>query len=58
MRVERIDRDARLGICLDASGRYHEVLLDLVPAAEVGGGVLVHAGVALQAIAPDHARTS
>jgi hydrogenase maturation factor len=50
MRVLRIDEARELALCVDDDGEHHTIEIGLVDAA-VGSDVLVHAGVALVAIA-------
>ena len=50
MRVLRIDAERELALCEDEGGARHTVEIGLVDAA-VGTEVLVHAGVALVAVA-------
>jgi hydrogenase expression/formation protein HypC len=50
MRVLRIDAERELALCEDEAGARHTVEIGLVDAA-VGTAVLVHAGVALVAVA-------
>ena len=50
MRVLRIDTVRGLALCVDDDGEHHTVEIGLVD-ADVGTEVLVHAGVALVAIA-------
>lgn len=51
MRIETLSDDRSLGTCIDEQGRAMDVMLALVPEADVGDVVLVHAGVALQTLA-------
>ena len=50
MRVLRIDTARELALCVDDDGEHHTVEIALVD-AQVGTEVLVHAGVALVAVA-------
>jgi hydrogenase maturation factor len=50
MRVLRIDAARELALCVDDDGEHHTIEIGLVDAS-VGTEVLVHAGVALVAIA-------
>ena len=50
MRVLRIDAVRELALCVDDDGEHHTIEIGLVDAA-IGSEVLVHAGVALVAIA-------
>ncbi len=50
MRVLRIDTARELALCVDDDGEHHTVEIGLVD-ADVGTEVLVHAGVALVAVA-------
>ena len=50
MRVLRIDEARELALCVDDDGEHHTIEIGLVDAA-VGSEVLVHAGVALVAVA-------
>jgi hydrogenase maturation factor len=50
MRVLRIDPARELALCVDDDGEHHTVEIGLVDAG-VGTEVLVHAGVALVAVA-------
>jgi hydrogenase maturation factor len=50
MRVLRIDAERELALCEDEAGAHHTVEIGLVD-ANVGTEVLVHAGVALVAVA-------
>ena len=52
MRVVRVG-SAGTALCADGSGATSEVMIDLVGAVGRGDVVLVHAGVALQAL-PEH----
>lgn len=47
MRVETIDADAGLAVCVDDDGRREDVLTALVPDVRPGDLLLVHAGTAL-----------
>jgi hydrogenase maturation factor len=47
MQVLRIDGQRGLALCRDAAGSHHTVEIALVEPVSLGGGLLVHAGVAI-----------
>lgn len=47
MRVETLDADAGLAVCVDDAGHRADVLIALVPEVRPGDRLLVHAGTAL-----------
>ena len=47
LKLDSMSADGELGTCVDGHGNRSEVLLALVPNAEPGTWLLVHAGVAL-----------
>jgi hydrogenase maturation factor len=47
LKLDSRGADRALGTCVDGQGNRSEVLLALVPEAEPGDWLLVHAGVAL-----------
>ncbi len=49
MRVRELRQQA--AVCVDEQGETHEVMVDLVGPVEAGTRVLVHAGVAIGALA-------
>ena len=53
MRVIRLDAARGLALCATAEGSKSTVETELVGDLEEGDAVLVHAGVALQVLAPE-----
>jgi hydrogenase maturation factor len=51
MRVEKIDLERVLALCVGEDGAKSTVEIELVAPVEVGDQLLVHAGVALVALA-------
>jgi len=47
MRVETLNAETGLAVCVDGDGRRTDVLTDLVPNTRPGDQLLVHAGTAL-----------
>jgi hydrogenase maturation factor len=47
MRVETVDGETGLAVCVDGDGRHIDVLTALVPDVRPGDQLLVHAGTAL-----------
>jgi len=53
MTVVRVDDDRRLALCADETGARHTVETALVEPVSAGDRILVHAGTAIAALAPD-----